>query len=174
MAVVNKRTIAKSFTAQLDTPAEISGYSGAIAAASGRAFLTSVDATQASVTNATASLSTSVATATGTTVTTPVTSTPINTTYILTKSTETLTGGAGNDTLSLKVSGTPAASWSATTVSCTALNQHLCLQAQFEKQVEFLASPVTGGAVVVSRFEQLYLLCIKQGKKLPAEWAAQV
>ena len=72
------------------------------------------------------------------------------------------------------VSGTPAASWSATTVSCTALNQHLCLQAQFEKQVEFLASPVTGGAVVVSRFEQLYLLCIKQGKKLPAEWAAQV
>ncbi len=57
---------------------------------------------------------------------------------------------------------------------CNALNQHLCLQAQFEKRVEFLASPVTGGGVGVSRFEQLFLLSIKQGKKQPAEWAHQV
>ncbi|KFE57142.1 class I SAM-dependent methyltransferase [Pseudomonas syringae] len=57
---------------------------------------------------------------------------------------------------------------------CNALNQHLCLQAQFEKRVEFLASPVTGGGVMVSRFEQLFLLSIKQGKKQPAEWAQQV
>ncbi|KFE57140.1 DUF4214 domain-containing protein [Pseudomonas syringae] len=146
LAVVNKLAIAKSFTAQLDTPSEISGYSGATAAASGRAFLASVDATPTSLSNATASLSASVATATGTTIVTPVTPTPVDTAYTLNKSAETLTGGAGNDTfigtldasipasetfnkgdsldgglgtdtLSLTVTGATASSWPAATLT---------------------------------------------------------
>ena len=30
---------------------------------------------------------------------------------------------------------------------------------------------VTGGGVTVSRFQQLFLISIKQGRKHPAEWA---
>ncbi|MFS2161954.1 methyltransferase regulatory domain-containing protein [Pseudomonas sp. Pseusp122] len=54
---------------------------------------------------------------------------------------------------------------------CTALNQHLCQQAFFEKRAEFLASPVTGGGVGVDRFQQIFLTAIRQGKKQPVEWA---
>jgi hypothetical protein len=95
--------MAKAFTAQIDTTAEITGYSGAIAAAYGRAYLTSVDSTQASVNSATSSLLNSVATATGTTVPTtttpPVTPTaPVGATYVLTTASESLTGTAGDDT----------------------------------------------------------------------------
>jgi hypothetical protein len=102
-AVVNKLAMAKAFTAQIDTTAEITGYSGAIAAAYGRAYLTSVDSTQASVNSATSSLLNSVATATGTTVPTtttpPVTPTaPVGATYVLTTASESLTGTAGDDT----------------------------------------------------------------------------
>ncbi len=98
LAVVNKLAIAKSFTAQLDTPAEISGYSGVTAAATARTFLASVDATPASVNTATANLGTSVATASGTTVPTPVTPVPVNTTQTLTTGIDTLTGSDQNDT----------------------------------------------------------------------------
>jgi hypothetical protein len=102
-AVANKLAMAKAFTAQIDTTAEITGYSGAIAAAYGRAYLTSVDSTQASVNTATSSLLNSVATATGTTVPTtttpPVTPTaPVGATYVLTTASESLTGTAGDDT----------------------------------------------------------------------------
>ncbi len=38
----------------------------------------------------------------------------------------------------------------------------------------YLASPVTGGGVAVNRFQQLFLLAMRQGRKLPAEWAALV
>ncbi len=36
----------------------------------------------------------------------------------------------------------------------------------------FLASPVIGGAVGVTRFQQLFLKSIKNDRKTPAEWAA--
>jgi SAM-dependent methyltransferase len=56
---------------------------------------------------------------------------------------------------------------------CTALNQYLCEQAQFGNQVETLASPVTGGGLTVSRFQQLFLRAFKQGKTQPADMAEQ-
>lgn len=57
---------------------------------------------------------------------------------------------------------------------CQALNRHLCGRAQFDNQIETLASPVTGGGISVNRFQQLFLAAFKQGKKQPAEWAAAV
>lgn len=54
---------------------------------------------------------------------------------------------------------------------CAALNVHLCQRSRFGNDIEVLASPVTGGGVVVGRFNQLFLLAIGQGKTLPAEWA---
>ncbi|NWD50722.1 class I SAM-dependent methyltransferase [Pseudomonas gingeri] len=56
-------------------------------------------------------------------------------------------------------------------VRCSALNLYLCKRSLFSNQIQTLASPVTGGGVPVSRFGQLFLISIKQGKKLPAEWA---
>lgn len=44
-AVANKLAVAKAFTAQIDTTAEIAGYSGATSSASARAFLSQIDAT---------------------------------------------------------------------------------------------------------------------------------
>ena len=35
----------------------------------------------------------------------------------------------------------------------------------------YLASPVTGGALTINRFQQLFLLARHQGKKQPQEWA---
>ena len=35
-----------------------------------------------------------------------------------------------------------------------------------------MASPVTGGGISVGRFQQLFILAIKNGKKQPDEWAA--
>jgi hypothetical protein len=40
--------------------------------------------------------------------------------------------------------------------------------------ITFLASPVTGGGVVVGRFHQLFVLAMQQGKKKPEDWAAFV
>jgi len=54
---------------------------------------------------------------------------------------------------------------------CKALNDHLCQRARLSKEIETLASPVTGGGVTVGRFQQLFLLAIAQGRKTPAEWA---
>ncbi|MPQ71726.1 MULTISPECIES: class I SAM-dependent methyltransferase [unclassified Pseudomonas] len=54
---------------------------------------------------------------------------------------------------------------------CSALNLHLCKRSLFNNQIQTLASPVTGGGVPVSRFQQLFLISIRQGKKHPAEWA---
>lgn len=54
---------------------------------------------------------------------------------------------------------------------CTALNAHLCLRSRFSNEIEHLASPVTGGGIAVGRFQQLFLLALKEGKKLPSEWA---
>jgi len=54
---------------------------------------------------------------------------------------------------------------------CAALNLHLCKRSLFNNHIQILASPVTGGGVPISRFQQLFLISIKQGKKYPAEWA---
>jgi hypothetical protein len=37
--------------------------------------------------------------------------------------------------------------------------------------IGYLAAPVTGGGVPVTRFEQLFLLARQQGRKQPGEWA---
>ena len=52
------------------------------------------------------------------------------------------------------------------------LNRHLMQTAALGKDVQFLASPVTGGGVSVARFQQLFLLSASQGKKTPQEWAS--
>lgn len=51
------------------------------------------------------------------------------------------------------------------------LNAHLMQQARASGNVLYLASPLTGGGVAVTRFEQLFLLAINQGKEQPVEWA---
>ena len=51
------------------------------------------------------------------------------------------------------------------------LNAHLLQKARSSGDITYLASPVTGGGVTVSRFPQLFLLAIHQGKKHPTEWA---
>jgi hypothetical protein len=54
------------------------------------------------------------------------------------------------------------------------LNTHLMLKARSSNDITYLASPVTGGGVVVGRFQQLFVLAIQQGEKKPEEWVAFV
>ncbi len=54
------------------------------------------------------------------------------------------------------------------------LNAHLVNKARGSSDINFLASPVTGGGVAVNRFQQLFLLDMSQGKKKPVEWADMV
>lgn len=113
-AVANKLAMANSFTAQIDTAAEVSGYSGAISAAYGRAYLAAVDSTPASVSSATSNLLSAVATATGTSLSTPVTPTPSSpagatTTYVLTTGIDNLTGTAADDLFTALIDTTNAA-----------------------------------------------------------------
>ncbi|MBF0257097.1 MAG: class I SAM-dependent methyltransferase [Gammaproteobacteria bacterium] len=51
------------------------------------------------------------------------------------------------------------------------LNHHLMTMARGNLESNYLASPVTGGGVIVQRFRQLFLLALKQGHKTPNEWA---
>jgi len=51
------------------------------------------------------------------------------------------------------------------------LNAFLMNKARSSDDIKYLASPVTGGGITVSRFKQLFLLARIQGKKQPAEWA---
>jgi len=51
------------------------------------------------------------------------------------------------------------------------LNAHLMNKARGSGDIGYLVSPVTGGGVAVSRFQQMFLMAIGQGKELPAEWA---
>jgi hypothetical protein len=51
------------------------------------------------------------------------------------------------------------------------LNTHLLESARNNDNVHYLASPVTGGAVTVQRFGQLFLLAVRQGLHQPSEWA---
>jgi hypothetical protein len=52
------------------------------------------------------------------------------------------------------------------------LNAHLMLKARSSNDITFLSSPITGGGVMVGRFQQLFVLALHQGKKKPNEWAA--
>jgi hypothetical protein len=54
------------------------------------------------------------------------------------------------------------------------LNDHLIRKARGSNEINYLASPVTGGGIAVGRFQQLFLMMIKQGKSTPAEWAQGV
>ena len=51
------------------------------------------------------------------------------------------------------------------------LNAHLCDKARASDSFSCLASPVTGGGIVVPRFLQLFLLARLQGKTQPEQWA---
>lgn len=51
------------------------------------------------------------------------------------------------------------------------LNAHLCQKARGSNELNYLASPVTGGGYAVNRFQQLFLVSFAQGKKQPADWA---
>jgi SAM-dependent methyltransferase len=50
------------------------------------------------------------------------------------------------------------------------LNLHICKVARARGEINYLASPVTGGAFAVSRVHQLFLLARGVGRKTPAEW----
>ena len=51
------------------------------------------------------------------------------------------------------------------------LNLHLMKKARSSSELNYLASPVTGGGITAPRFHQLFLLARAQGHKQPAEWA---
>ncbi len=54
------------------------------------------------------------------------------------------------------------------------LNSHLMNKARSSNDISFLASPVTAGGVGARRFLQLFLMSLREGKKKPEEWAADV
>ncbi|MGP4669635.1 class I SAM-dependent methyltransferase [Agrobacterium pusense] len=55
--------------------------------------------------------------------------------------------------------------------TCAAFNKAVCTWAEDNENLQFLASPVSGGAVKVNRFEQLFLLALNEGHSRPREWA---
>jgi SAM-dependent methyltransferase len=60
----------------------------------------------------------------------------------------------------------------AAAVRTARLNRHLMRQARGGVETGHLASPVTGGAVPATRFEQLFLLARADGAPTPEAWAA--
>ncbi|TSE28021.1 putative methyltransferase regulatory domain protein [Tepidimonas thermarum] len=55
--------------------------------------------------------------------------------------------------------------------SCDKLNQAVLQHSRSSNDIAYLASPVTGGGVMLNRFQQLFLLARSQGRKQPQEWA---
>lgn len=55
--------------------------------------------------------------------------------------------------------------------SCERLNAHLMSKARGDNDVTYLASPLLGGGVPVSRVVQLFLLAMQSGRKQPSDWA---
>jgi hypothetical protein len=53
-----------------------------------------------------------------------------------------------------------------------ALNRAICRRALAKTEINYLASPVTGGGIQASRFQQLFLLARAEKKQTPKEWAA--
>ncbi len=60
------------------------------------------------------------------------------------------------------------------TLTARTLNKTIMELSVSSANLGFLASPVVGGGVPVSRFQQLFLLSIQEGKKKPEEWAQSV
>ncbi|WP_422018785.1 class I SAM-dependent methyltransferase [Roseibium sp.] len=56
--------------------------------------------------------------------------------------------------------------------STRALNKVLINRAQYSGDIGYLSSPVTGSAVPVGRFEQMFLRSLAAGRKDPSAWAA--
>jgi SAM-dependent methyltransferase len=54
------------------------------------------------------------------------------------------------------------------------LNSYFLNKSRGSNELGYLASPVTGGAIAVGRFQQLFVLAIQKGLKKPEEWAAFV
>ncbi|KJS40060.1 MAG: methyltransferase [Rhodospirillaceae bacterium BRH_c57] len=54
------------------------------------------------------------------------------------------------------------------------INAHLIRKARGSSDINYLASPVTGGGIMVARVPQLFLLALGQGKKQPTEWVQVV
>jgi SAM-dependent methyltransferase len=54
------------------------------------------------------------------------------------------------------------------------LNRYLCDRARNSPEVQFLASPVTGGGVLMPRFSQLFLAASREGAADPGQLAQQV
>ncbi|HWA63470.1 MAG TPA: class I SAM-dependent methyltransferase [Caulobacteraceae bacterium] len=57
--------------------------------------------------------------------------------------------------------------------ACDRLNAHLIDRSRISGDVSWLASPVIGAGVQVSRFEQMFLGARAKGKKTPDEWAGE-
>ena len=57
---------------------------------------------------------------------------------------------------------------------CKRLNAFLCHKARGDNNIEYLASPVTGGGYAVNRFQQMFLESISRGAKKPEDWAKYV
>lgn len=57
------------------------------------------------------------------------------------------------------------------TKSSAAINHYLTDKARGSNDVNFLASPLTGGGVAANRFQQLFLHALGKGKKQPSDWA---
>lgn len=55
---------------------------------------------------------------------------------------------------------------------CHRLNKNTITRSQFTKEVEHLASPITGGGIFVTRFEQIFLLGQMSGQKTSKQLAA--
>jgi SAM-dependent methyltransferase len=57
-----------------------------------------------------------------------------------------------------------------------AINRHLMMKSRVSNDLNYLASPVTGGGITVPRFSQLFLLALSEGGFAnggqPADWAA--
>ncbi|WEJ32924.1 class I SAM-dependent methyltransferase [Devosia sp. SD17-2] len=53
-----------------------------------------------------------------------------------------------------------------------AFNQAVLQRARDNADLQYLASPVTGGGLAVPRFHQLFLLALSEGRKQSEEWAA--
>lgn len=55
---------------------------------------------------------------------------------------------------------------------CGRFNLHVLDKARSSGELSYLASPLTGGAMQVGRFHQLFMLSITKGGKTPASWAS--
>lgn len=56
-------------------------------------------------------------------------------------------------------------------VHTDSLNAHLLEKARGSNDICYLASPVTGGGIPVSRLQKLFLTSVRQGNTQPVEWA---